>query len=307
MPQIPAKSPDFIIAGAPKCATSSLHLLLIRHPDIFMTSPKEPHFFSTDLPGLAEVPDHAAYAALYDGAPDGATLGEASAFYLSSHDAPGFIHAANPDTKIILSLRNPVDAAYSWFHQLRDGFREDQKDFAAAWDLQAARAAGGNLPSYCPEPAQLQYGRIYSYHDQVARYFDVFGRDAVKVLRFEDIKSRPDEVVAELLSFIGVAPFEAPVALPKTNTRRKARFPAINQFLSSPPPVLRPLMRPVKAMLNRAGIKPSEFVMKHLSKETKAANARLDPEMRARLQAYFAADVAKLETLIEQDLSAWRK
>jgi hypothetical protein len=41
--------------GTPKCATSSLHPLLLQHPDIFMCMRKEPHFISTDLPGLADV------------------------------------------------------------------------------------------------------------------------------------------------------------------------------------------------------------------------------------------------------------
>ncbi len=302
----PARTPDFMIVGAPKCATSSLHLLLLQHPDIFMCDPKEPHFFCTDLPGLAEVPDAAGYDALFTDAPAGTTWGEASALYLFSRDAAQNIHAANPDTKIILSIRNPADAAFSWYHQLRDGFREDQADFATAWDLQDARAGGQHLPSYCPEPAQLQYGPIYAYHDQIKRYFDVFGRDAVKVLRVEDIKADPQKVIAELLTFIGVDPFAETVDLPRTNTRRKARFPGLNQFLTSPPAVLRPLMTPLKRGLNLIGLKPSVIMMKHLSQKTDAAETRLDPDMRARLVDYFAADITKLETLLDQDLSSWR-
>jgi hypothetical protein len=302
----PARTPDFMIVGAPKCATSSLHLLLLQHPDIFMCDPKEPHFFCTDLPGLAEVPDAAGYDALFAAAPAEATWGEASALYLFSRDAAQNIHTSNPDTKIILSIRNPADAAFSWYHQLRDGFREDQADFAAAWDLQEARAGGQHLPSYCPEPAQLQYGPVYAYHDQIKRYFDVFGRDAVKVLRVEDIKADPQKVIAELLTFIGVDPFAETVDLPRTNTRRKARFPGLNQFLTSPPAVLRPLMTPLKRGLNLIGLKPSVIMMKHLNQKTDAAETRLDPDMRVRLVDYFAADIARLETLLDQDLSSWR-
>ncbi len=306
MMDMPARAPDFMIVGAPKCATSSLHLLLLQHPDIFMCDPKEPHFFCTDLPGLAEVPDAAGYDVLFADAPMAAKWGEASALYLFSQDAAKNIHAANPDTKIILSIRNPADAAFSWYHQLRDGFREDQADFATAWDLQEARAGGQQLPSYCPEPAQLQYGPIYTYHDQIKRYFDTFGRDAVKVLRVEDIKADPQKVIADLLTFIGVDPFAETVDLPRTNTRRKARFPGLNQFLTSPPAMLRPLMTPLKRGLNLIGLKPSVIMMKHLSQKTDAAETRLDPDMRARLVDYFAADITKLETLLDQDLSSWR-
>jgi hypothetical protein len=105
------RAPDFFLVGAPKCVTSSLHLLLIQHPEIFMCDPKEPHFFSTDLPGLAEVPDRAGYDALFADAPSGAKRGDASAFYHSSRSAAEEIHKANPEARIIASTRNPVDAA----------------------------------------------------------------------------------------------------------------------------------------------------------------------------------------------------
>lgn len=298
--------PDFFLVGAPKCATSSLHLLMLQHPDIFMCSPKEPHFFCTDFPGLAEVPDRAAYSALFDDAPDGACLGEASAFYLSSRDAAQNIHGANPAAKIILSIRNPAEAAFSLFHQLKDGFREDQADFEAAWDLQQDRAQGRHLPAYCPEPAQLQYRQVYSYHDQITRYFDVFGRDQVKVLRFEDIKNTPDQVIGELLEFIGMPAFEAEVTLAKTNTRRQPRFPGLTRFLSSPPPLLRPLMGPLKRGLNGLGIKPSVVMMKHLSRSAGPQTTRLAPELRQRILAEFAGDIDRLEKLLGQNFAPWR-
>jgi hypothetical protein len=300
--------PHFFLVGAPKCATSSLHLALRRHAGVFMCSPKEPHHFCTDMPGLAEVADRAAYAALFAEAPPDALRGEASAFYLSSATAAAEIAAAVPDARIVLSIRHPVEAARSVYHQLRDGFREDQASFEAAWDLQEARARGEALPPYCPEPAQLQYARIYSYHDQIARYFDAFGRERVLVLRVERIKSDPDGVMAELLGFLGLPPFEAPVEMPRTNARREAVVPGLGQFLAAPPAVLRPLVGPVKRALNGMGIKPSELVMKHLSRPAPAAGgAPLDPAARARMAAAFAPDVARLEALLGEDLSEWTR
>ena len=300
--------PNFFIAGAPKCATSSLQTLLIRHPDIFMCSPKEPHYFSSDLPGLAEVTDAAGYDALFDPAPEGSCSGEASAFYLMSHDAPARIHAVNPDARIILSLRNPADAVRSWYHQLRDGFREDQTTFEASWALQEARARGEQLPSYCPEPRQLQYREVYSYADQVARYLEVFGPDQVLILRFEEITKTPDAVIARILDFLGLEPFATPVELPQTNTRRQSRFPWLTQMISAPPPLLRPLVGLAKRVLNALGIKPSVVMMKHLSRPAAAApKVQHDPAFRAQLLSEFEADVDRLETLIGADLSAWRR
>jgi hypothetical protein len=300
------RAPDFFLVGAPKSATSSLHKLLIRHPDVFMCNPKEPHFFCTDLPGLAEMPDRDAYDALFASAPPEAKWGDASAHYLLSSTAAREIHAANPEARIILSIRNPVDAAVSYYHQLRDGFREDQPSFEAAWRLQDARARGEHLPSYCPEPRQLQYRELYSYHDQIARYFDVFGREAVKVLRIEEIKTEPDRVIAETLEFLGLPPFEAPVEIPRTNTRRVQKYPALTQLLTAPPPWLRGFVGPTKAVLNRLGIKPSEVMMKHFAKPADKAQTAISPELRREVSAAMVEDITRLEDLLDMDLSAWK-
>lgn len=299
--------PDFCLVGAPKCATSSLHLYLRQHPRVFMCSPKEPHFFSTDLPGLAEVALPEAYAGLFADAPAGALCGEASAFYLRSEVAAQAIHAANPEARIVLSIRDPAAASISWYHQLRDGFREDQPAFAASWDLQEARGRGEHLPPYCPEPAQLQYREIYSYAGQIARCFDVFGRDRVKVFRFERIKADPAGVAVELLDFLGLPPLPEGTAIGETNVRRKPVIPGLTQLIAAPPRPLRPLVGPAKRALNALGIKPSELVMKHLSRPAGAsASTAVPPEVRARVAEAFAPDVARLETLLGEDLSAWR-
>lgn len=299
--------PDFFLVGAPKCATSSLHALLIRHPDIFMCSPKEPHFFSSDLPGLSEVANGAEYDALFDAASEGARLGEASAFYLMSEDAPQRIHAVNPNARIIISLRNPTQAARSWYHQLRDGFREDQTSFETAWSLQKTRAEGKSLPSYCPEPRQLQYRDIYSYAGQVGRYLDIFGRKQVLVLRFEEIAQAPQQVIDRILDFLDLPPFEESIELPKTNTRRQPRFPWLTQMISAPPPALRPLVGPIKRGMNAVGLKPSVIMMKYLSRSGATAKPKLESDFQNELLASFTEDITRLEAVLQLDLSDWRK
>jgi hypothetical protein len=305
--EAPPRVPGLFVVGAPKAATSSLHLFLRHHPGVFMCSPKEPHFFSTDLPGLAEVESRADYDALFAAAPEGALLGEASAFYLRSETAAANIRAANPEARIVLSIREPVSASVSWYHQLRDGFREDQPDFAASWDLQDARARGERLPPYCPEPAQLQYRAIYDYAPQIARYIEAFGRDRVRIFRFERIKAEPAAVAAELLDFLGLPP--AGGAIGETNVRRRPLVPGVTQFLAAPPAPLRPLVAPAKRMLNALGLRPSELVMKHLTRPAgpgAASPAAIDAATRARIGAAFAPSIDRLEALLGEDFAAWQ-
>jgi hypothetical protein len=89
------KRPNFFIVGAPKCGTTSLSEYLRSHPNVFMSSPKEPHFFATDLyPRNPEGIDSvAAYLQLFTDARDQhQVVGEASASYMFSDAAIPAIH-----------------------------------------------------------------------------------------------------------------------------------------------------------------------------------------------------------------------
>jgi antitoxin component of RelBE/YafQ-DinJ toxin-antitoxin module len=62
---------------------------------------------------------------------------------------------------------------------------------------------------------------------------------------------------------------------------------------------------PVKAVLNRMGVKPSE-VMKYLSRPATRDETGIPPDLRKEVQAAFAEDIARLEGLLGQDLSDWK-
>ncbi len=104
-----AERPDFVIAGAARCGTTALHEYLALHPAVFMPVLKEPGFFSTDLPGGVSTLEE--YRALFAPAPAHALTGEASTQYLYSKVALERLTAHNPQVRIIVILRNLVDAA----------------------------------------------------------------------------------------------------------------------------------------------------------------------------------------------------
>ncbi|GFJ84371.1 sulfotransferase family protein [Phytohabitans houttuyneae] len=147
--------PHFLIAGVPKAGTTALHAALVRHPDLFLPSVKEPKFFLTDGPpptrggpGDAQTyQEHVwrreDYERLFDPAPPGALRGEATPFYLHHLDSHARIHRLVPDAKIILLLRDPVDRAHSnWTHLWTAGL-EPEADFLTACRLEDQRKAAG--------------------------------------------------------------------------------------------------------------------------------------------------------------------
>src|SRR5262245_16436607 len=121
-PSLPA--PNFFIVGAAKAGTTSLHAYLSAHPQVFMPALKEPHYFadfelSPEFDNFMPViRDQPAYQDLFRGSQGSTAVGEASPSYLCDPAAAARIKAAIPDAKIVISLRNPVDRAYS--HYLMD-------------------------------------------------------------------------------------------------------------------------------------------------------------------------------------------
>ena len=116
---------DFFIVGAPKAGTTSLYHYLNEHPEISMSSQKEPDYFSdADIQnegmyyGKNRIDTIKKYHSLFDDNSESKLKGEASVSYLFYKNVPQKIKAYNPDSKIIIMLRNPIERAFS--HYLMD-------------------------------------------------------------------------------------------------------------------------------------------------------------------------------------------
>ena len=114
--------PDFLVIGAFKAGTTSLHHYLDKHPRIFMTRLKEPNFFAHtksdpnhDNRNIFPVTDLAQYERLFADARADQLKGEASPGYLPSKQAPRKIKEQIPDIRLLATLRDPVDRAYSHY------------------------------------------------------------------------------------------------------------------------------------------------------------------------------------------------
>lgn len=136
-PQSP--KPDFFIAGAPKCGTIAMCAYLAQNPNIFIPRNTEPNFFASDLTGKRTIRTEAEYLNLFrDGG--GKLCGEGSTWYLFSKRAAKEIYDFNPDAKIIIMLREPVEFLRSLHNQLLFDGNEDIEDFQEA--LRAEQSAG---------------------------------------------------------------------------------------------------------------------------------------------------------------------
>jgi len=131
------RRPNFFMVGAGKSGTTSLYTWLSDHSQIFMSPNKEPRYFATDMPELINrVATEAEYLSLFEKAElQHLAVGEASTQYIFSQDAIPNIRDFDPQARLIVTLRNPVEMAPSAHSEARFWFFEDEADFEAAWLL----------------------------------------------------------------------------------------------------------------------------------------------------------------------------
>ena len=210
LPAPPLSVPNFFIVGAPRCGTTSLHAYLADHPQCFMSHLKEPFFFDPRSHGAQEaISDLDAYLALFQRLPwKVRAVGEASPTYLSSREAMQAIFDFNPEARIVVMLRNPVDAAFSLHQRMFEGGRnEDIADFATAWEKQEERAGGRSLPTALVKDGRtffVQYKKLFMLGHQLQALLGVFPRDQVHFILFDDLKTDTRGTYAEVLEFLGL-------------------------------------------------------------------------------------------------------
>jgi hypothetical protein len=293
--------PDFVIAGAPKCGTTALFEYLSAHPDIFMPPMKEPGFFCTDLQINGRVSQLSDYRALFAAAPASRLTGEASTLYLYSQVAIQSLMAHNPQTRVIVMLRNPSEAAHS-LHAARWSRRLENLDFEQAWRAQKSRLAGKERPPGWPDAATLQYGRIYRYAEQWARVLRHVPEAQRHILIYEEFFADPHRHFARLLEFLAVSPAQ-PGRFSVVNAAVQSKSRRLEQLLREPPDWLKAIYAPLRPLLRATHLSPAAVLWK--LNGAPGRKSPLRPEFRAELDAHFAPDIAELERLLGRPL--WRQ
>jgi hypothetical protein len=309
--------PNFFIVGAPKCGTSALNHYLSAHPDIFVAT-KEMHFCGRDLrfgPQLQLYRKYPAeYWAEFDAWDGQARTGESSVWYLFSEQAAAEIKAFNPDARIIIMLREPTEMLYSLYsHFLADG-NECLPTFEEALAAEPDRRAGRHHLTRQTYLAQaLAYRATACFSEQVRRYFDVFGRERVHVILYDDFSAYTARVYRETLDFLGlahdgVAPrFE--VINGNVNGNCSVRSLAVRAILNDP--LVRGGAITLRALLpgrffkvvKKTGVRLSQFNYIRTPKKRQP----MAPELQDLLRREFEPEVGRLSDLLGQDLSHWSK
>tara|TARA_B100000900_G_C20503110_1_gene684650 strand:- start:208 stop:1053 length:846 start_codon:yes stop_codon:yes gene_type:complete len=274
------------IVGAPKAGTTSLHYYLGNHANVSMSTVKEPNFFSSkEVSSLyydsKSIDNTKNYHSLFS--ENKKIMGEASVSYLFYEDVPKRIHDYNEDAKVIIMLRDPLERALS--HYLMDcrlGF--------CNLSLEDIISNKEKYPQFFQ-----QFIELGLYNSQLERYLSVFGKDRVKIIFYSDFKIRTAQIMNEVTDFLDIEKLDIDFAIQ-------------NPFLSPSSSLVSFLYKfnwirkSVKFLLSKKSL---ELVKKRVF--LKKNKPIFSNKLKSKIRAFYLADIEKLESLLEIDLSRWKK
>ena len=286
---------DFFIVGAPKSGTTSLYHYFNEHPEIEMSTKKEPDYFSDKAIhqqgmyyGEQRIDTLEKYKALFPYDATDKKLGEASVSYLFYPNVASDIYKYNPDAKIIIMLRNPADRAFS--HYLMDyrlGLVSDSFEDIVTKQSSSAKA----------KLFYQQYIEVSAYAQQIKKYFEVFDAANILVIEYGDFKKDVQGIVKKGYAFLEVDDAFVADVNKKHNTYTMSKNEAIRKvyslvYLRKLFNVLLPksMTKKIRALFFKTDKKPI------LSKHT-----------RIQLISLFKNDIAELEEILSTDFSRWIK
>jgi hypothetical protein len=292
--------PNLFIVGAPKSGTTSMAKYLSTHPNIYAPLQKEFTYFGEDLVKYATIIEERQYLRWFEPWNDQYFGLDASPFYLYSKTAPYEMLQKSPDAKFIIMLRKPSQVAYSMYFQALFGGGEDEKEFAKAWELERKRINGRSIPKRARLEFTTRYQSIGKYADYVKNYLKACGKDRVHIIFFEELKNSPVETYQKLLAFLQLEN-HLPADFAVSNPSKKALFPALTRFVSSPPRWMGYASSWILPKATRWKIR--NFIKK--KNTVPMEKPKLTEEMSSKLDEYFKSDVKQLEKLLSIDLSHW--
>ncbi|HVZ80649.1 MAG TPA: sulfotransferase [bacterium] len=288
--------PNFFIVGAPKCGTTALSEYLRNHPNVFMSSPKEPYYFDFDLKKKVQM-EEKTYLKLFSNVNKNihTAIGEASTTYLYSKVAVKAILEFNPESKFIVMVRNPIELVQSLHSQHLYAGGETILDFVEAWDLQEERQ---DLSKFVFETKRFQYAEWGLLGKQLEYMLGNVNARKVMVIVFDDFQNRTKEIYEDVLRFLEV-PLDGRIEFSIINENRSISNVHLQRVFAR--------LIDFKLYMHAKFGTPEFGLLNKFSflyaKKNKRKKISLDVE--EKLKAYYFEDVKLLSKILGRDLTAW--
>ncbi len=285
--------PNIYLVGAPKCGTTSLHYHLGQHPSIFAPKCKEPHYHTVIKTGWPswDVRSQEQYFTLYKEAQCNQLLLDASAWNLYAESSAKFIYETSPNAYIIMSLRQPVQRAYSHFmHMVQRGW-EKYYLFEEAIAQEEQRIEKGFF-------WDVHYLSAGYYASQVQRYLSIFPRQRIKILIFEEWIQNPEDTIQEIFRFLNIDKSLSVETKKVKNVTQISYAQSLRIWLKK--------YREIKFLIN--SVVPGYVkrnIMNELQQKKTGYLHALNPDLEMDLMNRYLDDIEILEKLLERSVESW--
>lgn len=298
--------PNFLVAGAARSGTTGLVEGLRTHARVFITAPKEPHYFAlhgsrADFRGPGDaatinrvaVTDHDAYLNLFPAQHDYLALGDGSVstLYYADRAAPEILRV-NPDMRLVVILREPVERAYSSFLYLRARGFEPCEDF---------------LDAVAREPVRQQekwhhlwhYTAMGQYADGLQVLREAVGPGRVGVWFYDDLQTDYQGTIRSVQEFLGLpVDHDQNLDVPRVNVSGTPRVALAQRVIQTATrnEIVRSSVKSLttfrfRERIRRGGLRPSAVT----------------DHVRVELAPRFVDDLAALAKVVDGPVPDWLK
>ena len=256
---------------------------------------KEPSYFCHSY-GVA---DFASYSQIFASVKDEIAVGEASHAYLTSPESPILIKEFNPDSKIIIILRDPVERAYSLYRWMLSAGYEYLFPFEKALEKECSR----NTDLFLNNNPQYFYNYLYfrsgQYSEQIQRYTSIFPKKNIRIYLFEDLKHDPQKLMRDIYAFLGVECNFRPTIVTYNKSGNIPFSSLLNHFtICSLPTTLNKLRIPRRHKIINS-IKDVNLKLGYLR------NCKFKSSTKRELRRRYIEDIKETEEITGLNLGKW--
>jgi hypothetical protein len=300
----PGRTPTFTVAGAGRSGTTGLVEGLKTHPGVFLTYPKEPHYYAlhgrdADFRGPGDpatinrvaVTGRDAFLELFSGAADHLARGDGSVSTLYyAQRAVEEIRRINPDMRVVIILRNPVERAYSSYLYMRArGFEPCADPVEALEDEERRRADNWHH--------LWHYRQMSFYADGVRTLQDGLGRDQVGVYFYDDLSADYTATVSRVLRFLGLPAHPSEGRdVPRVNVSGTPRLALLQKAI---------VAATRNEVVRRTVKNSTSFRFRERIRRSSLQRSAVPPAVEEALRGVYDDDLAELATLISGDVPPW--
>ena len=272
--------PDFLIVGPQKCATTWLYNCLHQHPDVLMPDSDFVHYFD-----MFYHKDETWYRNHFSEYDDESTVGEVTRTYIRDEMAPERIAETLPEIKLIFTLRNPIDRAFShWWHEKsKDKHSFEFSEVLENYDLYQ----NWIVPGF--------------YYRHLMRFSQHFPDEQMKICFFDDLVEDNKTYIQDVYSFLEIDDGYVPSQIDQKVNQGRFRGVNFGSIYDSAISIYKktapqPAINTVRPLHRR--------LMEVLASQTEYEEG-MDEDIREQVEEHFVDDIQNLSNYVGRDLNHW--